>query len=154
MAWVSRHGGSQEGCGFVDATAVPQEDDAEVLGVWGEELADEVGTATVHHLQGENGAHFVFVVPESWKDEVMAEYGGKLAPGWKVAPQCWVPRKPAARKALGAAQPHMVEVGTRGTAAPAFDVSAALERVATALQVGCGGAEGDIKPLLELLIAN
>ena len=43
----------------------------------------------------------------------------------------------------------------RGTAAPAFDVSGALERAATgtALQVGCGEAKGGIKPLLEILVA-
>jgi hypothetical protein len=140
--------------GFVGATAVVQPDDAEILEAWGAELADEVGTATVHHLQGESGAHSVFVLPEAWKEEMLAEYGGKLPRGWKVAPQRWVPRKMAARRALAEARPHMVAADTRGTAAPAFDVSGALERAAEALRVGCGKAAGGIKPLLEILVAD
>ena len=140
--------------GFVGATAVVQPSDAEILEAWGAELADEAGASTVHHLQGESGAHSVFVLPETWKAETLAEYGGKLARGWKVAPQRWVPRKVAVRRALAAAQPHMVVTGARGTGEPAFDVSGALERAAEALRVGCGKAAGGIKPLLEILVAD
>ena len=123
-----------------------QPSDAEILEAWGAELADEVGASTVHHLQGESGAHSVFVLPETWKEETLAEYGGKLPRGWKVAPQRWVPRKVAARRALAEARPHLVVAGTHGTAAPAFDVSGALERAAEALRAGCGKAAGGIKP--------
>jgi hypothetical protein len=68
----------------------------------------------------------VFVLPEAWRTKILAEYGEQLPSGWKVAPQRWVPRKVAVRRALAEARPHMVVAGTRGTAEPAFDVSGAL----------------------------
>jgi hypothetical protein len=95
-----------------------------------------------------------FVLPEAWRTEILAEYGGQLSRVWKVAPQRWVPQKVAVRRALAEARPHMVVTGARGTAEPAFDVSGALERAAEALRVGCGKAEGGITPLLEILVAD
>jgi hypothetical protein len=133
--------------GFVGATTVVPAADAEILCGWAEEKADEAGLNTVHHLQGEDGTHSLFVIPESWKEKAVRENNGILPAGWAVAPQRWTPRKLTVRAALAG---H-AEEGER-TSRPTVDVSAALERVYTALRERCGKPRS-FTPLLELLIS-
>ena len=133
--------------GFVGATAVVPEADAAILCGWAEEMADAAGLNTAHHLQGEDGTHSLFVIPEGWKEKVVKENKGSLPAGWAVTPQRWTPKRLTVRAALAG----YGEEGERGSR-PSFDVNAALERVYAALRERCG-KPASFTPLLELLLS-
>ena len=122
--------------GFEARDAVVEDEDAQLICAWAEEMVCKHKFNVGYGLQGERSVRAFMVLTKDIYAKHVEEEGG-LVENYELTPSAWRPAVRGQRKAVGGG-PH--------------DVEAALKRAAVALGVGCGKEGDEEMPLLELLV--